>query len=358
MNETHATSYDATPYVSQAFPQTHPDRVAVLGKLCGMTPAPQDRCRVLELGCAGGGNLIPMAAQLPGASFLGIDLSARQIADGKAVIDQLGLSNIQLRHLNILDVDAAFGQFDYILAHGVYSWVPSEVQDKILAVCRQNLAPQGIAYVSYNTYPGWRMRGMIRDMMLYHSNRFRDASQQVQQARALLDFLAQNVPTEQNPYGILLAQELEALRNQADWYLAHDHLEQVNEPVYFHQFAQRAGAKALQYLGESDFHAMLASNFSLPRVTETLRLIATDIVAMEQYMDFVRNRVFRQTLMVHSETKLNRHLTWRDMQEVHFATPARPVNEKPEKFTPPSPNSSARPPASRSPLPPPSSSLR
>ena len=112
-----------------------------------------------------------MAAQLPGASFLGIDLSARQIGDGKAVIDQLGLTNIELRHLNILDVDAAFGQFDYIIAHGVYSWVPAE---------RAGQAPQRLGktsrrkhsfYVSYNTYPGWHMRGMIRDMMLYHSNR-------------------------------------------------------------------------------------------------------------------------------------------------------------------------------------------
>lgn len=329
MNTVNATPYDETPYVSQPFPQTHPDRLGALGRLFGMAPAASDRCRVLELGCASGGNLIPMAAQAPGASFLGIDLSARQIGDGKAMVDALGFANIELRHQSILDVDASFGKFDYIIAHGVYSWVPAEVQAKILAICRQNLAPQGIAYVSYNTNPGWRMRGMIRDMMLYHSNRFRDASQQVPQARALLDFLAQNVPTENNPYGILLKQELESLRTQGDWYLAHDHLEQVNDPVYFHEFAERAAAQDLQYLGESDFHTMLASNFA-PRVAETLRMLAPDIVAMEQYMDFVRNRVFRQTLLVNREVQLNRNLTSRNMREFHVASAARPVSDKPD----------------------------
>src|SRR5262245_55529309 len=153
-------SYDEVPYESHPFAQTHPDHLATVATLFGMRPAPVARCRVPELGCASGGNLIPMAEQLPQSQFLGVDLSARQVDDGRRVLGPLGLTNVELRHASILDVDDGYGPFDYVLCHGVYSWVPPAVQDKILDVCAHNLAPQGVGYISYNTYPGWHMRGM------------------------------------------------------------------------------------------------------------------------------------------------------------------------------------------------------
>ena len=181
MNQTiNRTAYDEVPYVSFPFPQTHPDRLATIATLLGMDPPPVGRCRVLELGCAAGGNLIPMALGLPDSEFVGIDLSTRQIAEGRAAVDALGLQNITLEPVNILEIEADFGQFDYIIAHGVYSWVPADVQDKLLEVCRQNLSPNGVAYVSYNTYPGWRLHGAIRDMMLYHTQDLSDPQEKNQ----------------------------------------------------------------------------------------------------------------------------------------------------------------------------------
>jgi methyltransferase-like protein/cyclopropane fatty-acyl-phospholipid synthase-like methyltransferase len=322
-------AYDALPYMSMAFPQTHPDRLAVIARLFGMKTAPLANCRVLELGCASGGNLVPMALDLPEASFVGIDLSSRQIADGKATIAKAGLSNVELRQMDIMDVDKSLGTFDYIIAHGVFSWVPTHVQEQMFRICAQNLAPQGVAYISYNTYPGWHMRGMIRDMMRYHVKSFPDATVRVQQARAVLDFLAQSVPTENNAYGIVLKAELEMLRKQNDSYLAHEHLEDVNAPVYFHEFAERALARGLQFLGEAEFSTMLASN--LPQqVSETLRKIAPDIVRMEQYMDFVRNRPFRQTLLVHQGVTLSRNLDWKTMQGFRIGSRAKPVSATPD----------------------------
>ncbi|MFV9645334.1 MAG: methyltransferase domain-containing protein, partial [Desulfobacterales bacterium] len=149
----YTTSYDEIPYESQPFPQSHLDRLATLGHLFGLSPAPVTQCRVLELGCASGGNLIPMAFYLPDSEFVGIDLSRRQIKSGHKSIQDLELQNISLRHASILNVEKAWGVFDYIICHGVYSWVTREVQEKILEICSSNLAAQGIAYVSYNTYP-------------------------------------------------------------------------------------------------------------------------------------------------------------------------------------------------------------
>lgn len=141
------TSYDEVPYESFPFPQTHPQRLATLGRLFGLRPPEPARCRVPELGCAGGGNLIPMALALPDAQVTGVDLSAVQVADGQKAIAALGLANIRPRAVSITDVDAGFGEFDYIRVHGVYPWVPNAVQEKMLAICAERLRAAGIAYI-------------------------------------------------------------------------------------------------------------------------------------------------------------------------------------------------------------------
>ncbi|HXD86878.1 MAG TPA: class I SAM-dependent methyltransferase [Urbifossiella sp.] len=289
-------SYDEIPYDSHPYAQTHPSRMAVVATLFGLQPPAVESCRVLELGSAAGGNIIPIAESFPNSQWIGIDLSERQIADGHKMLAATGVKNVQLRHASILEVDESYGQFDYIIAHGVFSWVPSEVRDKILAICAERLNPNGVAYISYNTYPGWHMRGMIRDMMKYHSNNFPEPRQRVQQARALLDFLAASARQE-GPYSALLKSELESIRNQSDNYLYHEHLEQVNEPLYFHQFIGMAERHGLRYLGEARLPTMVTGNFG-PEVQKTLKTLAPNQIQTEQYMDFLRNRMFRETLLV------------------------------------------------------------
>lgn len=323
------TSYDEVPYPSFPYTQTHPDRLATLATLFGMQPPAVEHGRVLEVGCAGGGNLIPMALALPESTFVGIDLSARQLADGWEMVEALGLKNVALKRLNIMDMPPDLGQFDYIIVHGVYSWVPPAVQDKILTICKQHLAPNGVAYLSYNTYPGWHMRGMIRDMMRYHTRQFVEPQMRIDQARALLAFLAESVPPENNAYGILLKTELEGMSQHSNPYLFHEHLEEYNEPLYFYQFIERAAHHGLQYLAEADFSAMLGNLFPA-HVSETLRRAVSDIIHMEQYMDFVRNRMFRQTLLCHQGIPLRRIIEPEHMTAFQVASPAKPVSSHPD----------------------------
>lgn len=319
------TSYDEIPYISQAYPQTHPDRLATLACLFGLTPVPITRCRVLELGCAGGGNLIPMAFHLPDSEFVGVDLSSRQIQQASEAISDIGLHNIRVENLSITDIDSSFGAFDYIICHGVYSWVSEEVQKKILSVCSQHLAPQGVAYVSYNTYPGWHLREMIRHMMRYHIGQFDTTAKRIEQARALIDFLAESVSTT-SYYGQMLKSELDLVKRVSDWYLFHDHLEEVNTPRYFHQFIAHAADHRLQYLGEADFAVMLSSGFP-DNVAETLNRISQNIIRTEQYMDFLRNRFFRQTLLCHQGLTVNRNLNSQRLEGLLFASSAHPETD-------------------------------
>jgi methyltransferase-like protein/SAM-dependent methyltransferase len=321
-------SYDEVPYDSHPFSQTHPGRLATIARLFGMEHVPIEDCRVLELGCSMGGNLIPLAEQLPGSRFVGIDASAVEIRRACEVADVLQLKNVRLENRNILEVDEDFGEFDYIIAHGVYSWVSDEVQDHILRICRKNLSSNGVAYVSYNTYPGWRMRGMIRDMMCYRARKFEQPAERLRQSRALLDFLVQSVPREDNAYGILLKNELDQIRKGRDHYLLHEYLEEVNEPVYFYQFVERAAEHGLQYLGEADYRIMSTKNFP-PQVESMLQSVCSDVVEIEQYMDFLRNRLFRQTLLCHESVSIDRAPAPDHILSMHVASPAKPEAEGP-----------------------------
>ncbi|MCH9685744.1 MAG: class I SAM-dependent methyltransferase [Deltaproteobacteria bacterium] len=304
--EDEAFSYDLVPYTSYPYVRTHPDRLATIGRMFGMDPAPITSCRVLELGCASGGNLIPMAEQLPRSRMVGIDLGARQIEEGQAAVQALGLDNVDLRHGDILEVDDSWGAFDYIICHGVFSWVPRPVQDKILQLCHERLTPQGIAYISYNTYPGWHLRDAVRHMMRYHTGQFTDPGQRTDQAGALVDFLAGAVDPN-GAWGQLLRRELALISRTGSDYVFHEHLEEVNTPLYFHQMVERARDQQLQYLGEADVHTMLARGLSA-EVVDTLGRISPDITRHEQYLDFVHNRQFRATLLCHAAVDLDRAL--------------------------------------------------
>lgn len=322
------TPYDAVPYQSIAFPQTHPDRLAGIAALLGLRPPGLAAPRVLELGCAAGGNLIPMAEQFPDGTFVGLDLSARQVADGQQTITELELSNVELRQADISSIDEGFGTFDFVIAHGVFSWVPEAVQDHLLRVCRQNLNPDGVAYVSYNTYPGWATRGMIRTMMLFHAARFPDPAVRVREARGILDFLAR-AADPQTPYGAFLRAELETLQGTGDQYLFHEHLESDNHPILFADFCARAARHGLRFLAEAELPTMVPAHFP-PDVQQVLQRVAGDAVGLEQYMDFLRNRTFRQTLLVPADRQPGYDLRPASLAGLYLAMAVRPARPDPD----------------------------
>jgi methyltransferase-like protein len=324
MPEPPATAYDDMPYPGRPFAQTHPDRLAALASLLGMAPAAPSHCRVLELGCGDGGNLIPMALVLPGSTFVGVDLSAGTVARGQAIITELGLTNITLGTLDVCEVSREFGEFDYVLAHGLYSWVPPAVRDKILAVCADNLAPQGVAYVSYNVYPGCRRREMVGEMLRYHIRNVRDPRQRVAEAKAFARYLADAQPSS-GPDLSSLRQEFEEVARRDDHLLYHDDLAEINAPVYFHEFMEHAGRHGLQFLAEADFFETQDDAFP-PRVTGPLRRLAgDDILVHEQYFDFLKCRRFRQTLLCHAGVRLDRRPRPDVVFRMWAASPARPA---------------------------------
>jgi SAM-dependent methyltransferase len=298
-----ANVYDAVPYPGHPFVQTHPDRLATLATLFGLEPPPLERCRVLELGCGDGGNLVPMALGLPGARFVGVDTAAGAIARGRALVDALGLSNVELLAEPLEHLEPTGGGFDYVIAHGVYSWVDARVRDRLLALCRQALSEQGVAYVSYNALPGGRLREALRDMLVFHVGAIEQSGERVAQARALLGLLIEGW-SERHEFGAVMRSQAELLRERGDETLFHDELARVNESVYFHEFAAHAARHGLQYLAEADFFEMQIGTLPVHVAKELLGI--DDVVAREQYLDFLKGRMFRQTLLCRAELVLDR----------------------------------------------------
>jgi SAM-dependent methyltransferase len=290
-------SYDQVPYESFALPETHPDALAALGRLLGVPAAEPERCRVLELGAAAGGNLIPMAWALPESEFVGVELGARQARRGQAMIERLGLANVRLLHQDILEVDDAQAPFDYILVHGVYSWVPEPVRERILHLCGRLLAPHGIAYLSYNVLPGWHQRAMLREMLLHHSRDARSPAERLAQARELLGLLDSGLAGDPRPAAEALRAEVRYLRTARPSYLFHEYLEETNAPESFSDVMVRASRHGLRYLADTELHSMFASTLS-PAAQAVLARFETQ-VEQEQYMDFLTLRPFRRTLLVH-----------------------------------------------------------
>jgi methyltransferase-like protein len=322
MHDVASTPYDTLLYPGYAMEQAHPDRLATLATLFGMTPADVSRCRVLELGCGDGLHLVAVALGLPDAECVGIDLAAAGLRKGQAAIRELGITNITLRHMDLMEVGRDFGQFDFIIAHGIYSWVPPHVRDKLLAICRENLAAHGVAYVSYNAYPGSHFRDMVRGMMRYHVSELTDPTQRVEQARALIRFLAES-DTEPNLYKMVLKKEWERIAAFRDSSLFHDDLAEYNTPVYFYQFMEHAARHDLQYLAEAEFVEMQTGILPL-EVVGVLHQMADSLIAQEQYLDFFRCRRFRQTLLCHAEHQLDRMPRPEKMADFYIASPVRP----------------------------------
>jgi SAM-dependent methyltransferase len=301
------TSYDEIAYPSQPFPQTHPDRLATIGKLLGMAPASPDRCGYLELGCGDGFNLLPMALTMPNSRFVGIDLSSKAIERGRAFQEQLGLRNVELHCADVMTWPLPEVPFDYIMAHGLFSWVPPPVQQRVLAICRSSLAPQGIAYISYNTHPGGHIRTMLREMMRFHASAAPTPVHKLHQAKALIQFLLAG-QTQENEYTALLRKESEWILDRSnDAVLYHDDLADVNHFFYFRDFAALVGQHGLQYLSEADFYETQDRIYP-PAIIEALKQLAGNVVLKEQYLDFLKCRRFRQTLLCHSDVKLERDI--------------------------------------------------
>jgi SAM-dependent methyltransferase len=322
-----ATAYDALPYPSRPHPFSHPDRLATLARLHGMTPPDVAHARILEIGCADGGNLLPMAWHLPRTSCVGIDISPRQIEMGRQHVTALDLQNVALRAADLMTFQDD-EPFDYIMAHGVMSWVPPAVQDRLLETIRQHLSPQGVAYVSYNVQPGFDRNQMMRDMMLFHTRHISDPEERARRALEFVSFLAEAGAQVGNEEAHRLRRFHEQITAQDDWvtYVFHEYLEAYNQPMTLQTFVQRSRDAALQYLCDADPVPLDVRRLPGDMATQ-VQAWSTDRVEVEQYMDFVCHTAFRRSLVCRHDAPVQAEWDPAALATLHVTSRARPLLE-------------------------------
>lgn len=297
------TSYDAVAYPGQVHAQTHPAQLALVARLFGLETAPVTRCRVLELGCGRGDNLFPMAWSLPGSEFTGIDLAGTAIQQGRTVVDDLGLRNCRLVQGDLLEIDASWGEFDYIIAHGVYSWVPQAVREGLLTLCRKCLAPRGLAFVSYLAGPGDQVSQMLRAMMLHHAGAMVDPREKASQALALARLVAGALPKANPLLHQLIQEEVARFLEHDPAQMFHDELAPVRETFTFTEFMADARRHELGFVAEAELTSLSEQELSV-EAQAALRELGTDRLRREQYRDFFKCRRFRQTLLTHARNPI------------------------------------------------------
>ncbi len=293
-----STVYDEVRYSNFPYAQTHPDRLATVAILHGLEAPDPFHARVLEVGCGAGGNLLAMAAATPGIQAVGVDLAESAIEEGRAAADDVGLTNLELRQGDVRALTSGeLGEFDYIVAHGVYAWIPPDARDALMALLASHLAPRGLAYVSYNANPGGYFRRMLRDAGLWHARGIEDPLERAAKAQELYLFLRQSRATEADMYGQLIERLVPALAAGPLYRLVHDDLSDFWEPVWFADFAAHAARHGLEFVGEADLSGLRTGELPVEVEPALRELAAGDRVAFEQYSDLMLPRVFRQSVL-------------------------------------------------------------
>lgn len=294
-------SYEDVVYISQPFGATSLNTLAARALLFGLNPVSLKKARVLELGCSFGGNIISQALYYPEASFTGIDLSFSQIKMGNELIASMGLTNIHLIEKDILDIDESFGTFDYIIVHGIWSWVPDVVKDKILSICNKNLSDNGVAYVSYNTYPGWKRLEQYREIMQYAEQKELELPlmERTLYTKNILKLVADTMGMD-NRISQKASYKIDNIQNvlsSNDYYVAHEYLEPFNDPVYIHEFIKRANDQGCVYIGDVFLSRSFISWLPEDIHDNIAQLANDDYIAKEQYYDYIYDTQFRMSLL-------------------------------------------------------------
>ena len=318
-------SYDELTYKSAAFAQSSPYKLEACATLLGINPPPCKNAKVLEIGCSFGGNLIPFAVNNENARVVGIDLSGEQIRRGKEIVKEIGLQNLELTHGDSCEFKSD-EKFDYIIAHGVFSWVPDFVKDGILRVVRENLSQNGVAFISYNVYPGWKVKDILRDLMLLAAKDKDSTEERLKAAKeallvykeVLLTKLGENY--ENKIPAKLLLFWIDNILSKSDFYVAHEFLEDINDPFYFKDFNAMLAKNDLAYLCEYGLEDLFVPDLGIEHVDSYKDKKFKDRIDLEQFMDILSNKVFRQSLIVHAnayENVANKQIGPSDVNKIH-----------------------------------------
>ncbi len=301
------TAYDRVAYPTAIFAQSHPERLAILAKLAGLDPPDPSRARILEVGGGDCVSLLSLATAWPECEAHGFDLSETAIARGQAFASAAGLSHVSLVVEDILSAHRRYAarSFDYVIAHGVYAWVPPAVREAIMALMGHVLSDRGVGFVSYNCMPGGHIRLIMREMLLNEIGGIEDPDKKI---AALRDFLTDYAKPQEGDEALTttLRHQAESMLQRPDAVLFHDELGDCYYPQLLGDVAAHGAQHGLLHLTDAGrnrhLDGFLDDNTEVPADPD-------DVILREEIRSDYRDlRYFRQTVFVRAEQQLDRRI--------------------------------------------------
>jgi protein-L-isoaspartate O-methyltransferase len=296
--------YETRAYPAMSHPLSDPAVSSVAALLGGLRTARPSAARILEIGCCSGLNLIPLALRWPHSRFTGIDLAESSILQARELAETAGARNVEFLAADLRTFDPGPEPFDFIIAHGFFSWVPDEVKSALLDFCARRLAPNGIATVSFNLEAGWKPRFPVIEK-----------TRAILQAGAgdLMSALAiLRTVTEPDSPEVAIIDDMLA---KGEEILAFDDFGPVNDPWPLDRFIHAAGSAGLRWLGESDPGQNFPRSLDDSTIDE-LRRRFPDPLAFQNAADAVAGRTFRSGVLCREDAPVEARVSMERMFEI------------------------------------------
>jgi hypothetical protein len=174
---------------------------------------------------------------------------------------------------------AVSGTFDFIIAHGVFSWVSPETRDAILGLCAERLSRGGLLYLNYNARPGWNVRGLVRDFLVSQTAEIAGLKARTDRAREVAQRMAEELQGGDHPYSQLLAREFRLVGELDESMTAHDYLSEYNEVYTRREFLDLVGKYGFTYVADADF------NYPSGRLPEALPVRLAELNVASELRD-------------------------------------------------------------------------
>jgi trans-aconitate methyltransferase len=324
----YATIFDEYPYPGLPIPATYPPQLALSSRIHGGPYPPSERFRLLELGCGDGGNLLPLAFYHPDCEFVGFDYAPTALKAARATAQTCRLTNVRFVRGSFTDETVGLGVgYDFVLAHGVFSWISDRERSRVLDIARSSLGPAGLACISYNVQPAWALRGQVRDLLTKAVANVSKPALRVERAKRIARELRDRLNESDHPYQVLMAREFERVASSQDYYVYHEFLCEHNRAYRIDDFAALAAERGLRYLCDASFNK---PEGRVPQpLAETLSHCGFDGLDLEQFADALGYRLFRTSVLCRADAD-RQSAELPSVDELAVASVLSPANERPD----------------------------